>query len=258
MGAGIPAGYRRQQVGDCELVAADAVVAALGAVLSQHGTLYAWAAEQPQPRAMRGRAPVFVASVPMVGIDVVVRHVWHGGFLAPITGDLFRLPTRAPIELANALQLRAAGVPTTDILGYALYPAGAGFRRVDVVSRLIPEASDFGAVLAELAPGFSTAESIAAVRELLARLAAARAVHPDLNVKNILLSRQRRRVEALVIDVDVVRFEATLSAAEVMERNIDRLLRSMRKWRTHFGADISDHMMSELRASCMHEPAPPA
>ena len=46
----------------------------------------------------------------------------HGGLFAPLTGDLFLSPTRAPYELAASLNLLSVGVPTPAILAYATYP----------------------------------------------------------------------------------------------------------------------------------------
>lgn len=247
----LPAGYERATVGSRELVAQSAFAADLSGVLQAHDTLYEWAASVPQSRALRGRAPVYVATLPHTGVDVVVRHVWHGGMLAPVTGDRFRLPTRAPRELAASQRLLGAGIGTTEIVGYALYPAGPALRRVDVVSRYVPDAFDLGAVISELAPGLAITEALDAVRALLAQLADAGVVHPDLNVKNILLTRPSpARIRPLVIDVDVIRFETTVDPADVMKSNVARLTRSLRKWRTRFGASISDTTIREFADSC--------
>lgn len=247
----VPAGYRALRVGDREIVAHESVAADLAQLLEPPATLYEWAAGLPQPRAMRGRAPVYIATLPSSQVTVVVRHVWHGGLLAPLTGDRFRTPTRAPVELRTSLELRAAGIDTSEILAYVLYPAGTGLRRVDVVSQLIPDAHDLGAVISDFAPDMSVADALPAVRTLLERLAAAHAVHPDLNVKNILLSRTARgSLRAAVIDVDVVRFVPTLPAQEVMRTNTARLARSLRKWRTRFGASMSDAAADQFITSC--------
>ena len=51
----------------------------LVSLVSRCGSLYDWASAQPQARALRGRAPVYVATLPLSGVRVVVRHAWHGG-----------------------------------------------------------------------------------------------------------------------------------------------------------------------------------
>ncbi|MDQ8163891.1 MAG: hypothetical protein P3C10_15040, partial [Gemmatimonadota bacterium] len=106
-------------IGRADITALPSVLDDLEAILRHCDTLYDWAAGQPQPRAMRGRAPVYVATLPSSAIPVVVRHAWHGGLLAPLTADRFRRPTRAPEELAQSAALRAAGIPTTEVLGFA-------------------------------------------------------------------------------------------------------------------------------------------
>lgn len=221
------------------------IVDSLAAIIEQYGTLYEWAAERPQPRAMRGRAPVFVAALPDQEETVVVRHAWHGGVLAPITGDLFRMPTRAPTELARSWMLRRMEIPTTEVIGYARYNAVLGFRRVDVVTRLIPDSYDLGMIAAGLAPQIDCDTALLATKALLVKLAAHGVVHPDLNVKNILLRQDRRgEVEALIIDVDVVQWDPTRAPLDTMRSNAARLLRSMRKWRINFGCDVAEARMA--------------
>ncbi|MBP6772388.1 MAG: hypothetical protein KA154_05265 [Gemmatimonadaceae bacterium] len=229
-------------------VTADApLVAELAGLIEQHGTLYEWAAQGPQPRALRGRAPVFVAALPSGRDTLVVRHAWHGGLLAPVTGDRFRRPSRAPHEYAMSQQLRAAGVPTTTVLGFARYDAGLGTCRVDVVTRFVPDAYDLGMVAAGLVPGMQCAEALTATRRLLAQLAHVGVIHPDLNVKNILLTRQTDgALAAMIIDVDVIRLDARRDPSSTMQANVSRLIRSMRKWRTHFGCDVSEAMLTHF------------
>src|SRR5688572_10701168 len=123
-------------MGAYEVVATESAVDELTALVAKHGTLYAWARAQPQARALSGRAPVYVATLPdRLQTTLVVRHSWHGGLLAPITGDRFRRPTRAPVELLRSFMLRECGIPTPEVVGFALYSAGPGFARVDVATR---------------------------------------------------------------------------------------------------------------------------
>ncbi len=144
-------------------------------------------------------------------------------------------------------KLRAAGIPTTSVLGFARYDALWGLCRVDVVSAFVPDANDLGAVAAGLVPEMECAEALTATRTLLVRLAAAGVVHPDLNVKNILLTRgPDRALTAMVIDVDVIRWDPARSPAETMQANVARLARSMRKWRTHFGCDVTEQMLQQF------------
>ncbi len=235
-----------------DVTARPELIDALQALLRAHGTLYDWAAEVPQPRALRGRAPVFVATIPDRDDIVVVRHAWHGGLLAPLTGDLFRMPTRAPTELLHSWTLRALGIPTSEVLGYARYEALPGLRRVDVVTRFIPNAFDLGMVAAGLAPHIEPDAALAATRDLLVKLAAHGVLHPDLNVKNVLVrTRNRGGLEALVIDVDIVRWNPKRPPIETMRANTARLLRSMRKWRANFGCDVADACLAAFEREAL-------
>jgi tRNA A-37 threonylcarbamoyl transferase component Bud32 len=224
---------------------------ALTAIVREHGTLYAWASSQPQPRALRGRAPVYVAQLPAVRTAVVVRHSWHGGLLAPLTRDMFRRPTRAPLEFNQSRQLRALAIPTTEVLGYALYQAPFGLARVDVVSRYVEHTADLGMVLANLVPAIAGDAALEATLTLLGQLARHGVVHPDLNVKNILLHTPSDAPPlAMVIDVDVATIGG-VSPARAMARNLARLERSLHKWNRQFGSDVSDARIAAFAQSAL-------
>ena len=236
------------RIGNADVTADAAVRTDLLDIVRTHGSVYDWAAEQPQPRALRGRAPVYVATLPQAQVQVVVRHAWHGGLLAPLTGDRFRRPTRAPREMRQSAALRAAGIPTTDVLGFVRYDAGAGLARVDVISRFVDDTADLGMVLAGLTPDVECEPALRATIELLGRLARHGIVHPDLNVKNILLRRREPAApEAMVIDIDVIDWDPRRPASETMTRNIDRLLRSIRKWKRQFGCEFTEQRLSALQ-----------
>ncbi len=240
--------FRSGPVGAATLVALPDLFDALSARLTSFGTLYAWAESAPQPRALQGRGVVYVADLPECSTTAVVRHAWHGGLFAPITGDRYLMPTRAPREAAVSMMLREHGVPTPEMLGYALYPAGPGLRRVDVLSRFVPDAWDFGAVLLDAAPGVEREQGVRAVLTLLAKLAAARAVHPDLNVKNMLLVREAGGLHAWVLDVDVVTFRG-MPTAGVMALNVRRLVRSIRKWHVRHERAVDEQWLAGFAQS---------
>jgi RIO-like serine/threonine protein kinase len=187
-------------------------------MLEEHGTLYAAAAATPGRREYIGRAPAY--GVAWDSVRVVVRHSRHGGLLAPITGDLFLPPTRARYEWLVAARLTASGVRTPEVVAYAVYRAGLLVRRADVVTREVSGARDLAAYPA-------TPEAGAAVETLLARLAAAGAIHRDLNARNILLAEEAGALTAYVIDVDRVAFRHRGRAVDRLNRA--RLRRSVAK-----------------------------
>jgi hypothetical protein len=127
--------------------------------------------------------------------------------MGPFTRDLFLPPTRAPVELEASLRLSQSGVPTPELLAYAIYPAPFGFRRVDVVTREVADSFDLSAVLTR-ADEPLRARAWAAVADLLRRLAAAGARHPRLHREDGLLRLCGDALEALAPDVDRVTFES--------------------------------------------------
>lgn len=228
-GAGIPPGYTRL-AGAADAVGLATLAGPLAAALGE-GSFYAYAEHHPAARALQGRGTVYAVPLPDGETRVVVRRSRHGGLLAPLTGEHFLGRTRAPRELAVALRLARAGVPTPEVVAYATYPAPPIGRRADVVTREIPGALDLAATLAAFMAADDKRPVLRAVARLLAALTAAGARHPDLNVKNVLIARDANGdPEAFVLDVDRVWFDEP-GAPRVLERNLRRLARSAAKMR---------------------------
>jgi 3-deoxy-D-manno-octulosonic acid kinase len=235
-----------------DVTARTGCVASIADALAE-GTIYAWAAAHPERRELAGRAPVY--AVPLPGCDeatrVIVRRATHGGLFARLTGDLFLRP-RAPRELRVSLRLEDAGVPTPSIIAYALYRSsaipGAPLLRSDVLTREITGGHDLVAWLGTA--GSDTGDrrrAIDATRALLSSLAGAGALHPDLNMKNILIADNGSALIAWVLDVDRVSF-GTAGSRRIDAANRDRLLRSARKWRAKRGLAMSEDEMRRLAA----------
>ena len=131
--AGPPPGYERITMPGLVAVARPSCAAALRDVLRAE-SLYAHAARHPERRQHVGRAPAY--AIPLgPELRVVVRHSRHGGLLAPLTGDRFLAPTRAPHELRTALRLADAGVPTPEVMATVVYHAAPLLRTADVATR---------------------------------------------------------------------------------------------------------------------------
>ena len=249
-----PAGYVRRRARSAELVARADAADAVGRALIAAGTLYDYAAEHPERRTMQGRAPVYAVPLPG-GLRVVVRHSQHGGLLAPLTGDRFLGSSRAPSELATALRLARAGVPTPEVVAYARYDAGALFSRADVATREIAGAEDLGGVLADEARADDTDAWLPAVTRLLERMRRVGARHPDLNVKNVLLAPGAEGTTAYVLDVDRVSF-TTPDDGRAAAANAARLLRSARKRSAQGLAHLAAAALAALAALARHVSTP--
>jgi hypothetical protein len=242
----LPSGYERLLLGHAVAVArSDVAVSVRRSLVNADGTrstLHEYAARHPSARALQGRGTSYAVPLPQSTVRVVVRHNRHGGLFGRLTGDLFVSPTRAPYELEVSLALAKAGVPTPEIMAYALYPPGGVLQRSDVCSREIPGSRDLAEILTHDG-GTERAAALAATAELVAALARAGARHHDLNAKNVLLTYET----AYVLDVDRLTLGGRPEAA--LDGMLARLGRSFRKWRDRFGAKVSERDITELEAS---------
>jgi 3-deoxy-D-manno-octulosonic acid kinase len=221
---GVPPGYVALSDGGTEGALLATLEKPLRAAIAG-GSFYGYASHHPQARSFAGRGVAYAVPLPDGDVSVVVRRSRHGGLLAPLTGDRFLGATRAPTELETSLTLARRGVATPEVIAYATYPVSGIFRRADVVTREVPHAKDLLAVLAGEDQAAKDAWP-AAVSTLLQALLSAGARHPDLNVKNILLTKDANaKWEAIVIDVDRVWFDEPESL-DVYDANLRRLARS--------------------------------
>lgn len=242
----LPPGFERLLLGHAVAVArSDVALGVRGSLLSADGTrltLHQYAARQPSARLMHGRGATYAVTLPQGSFRVVVRHNHRGGLFAPLIRDRFLSPTRAPHELEVSLALAKLGVPTPDIVAYVLYPPGGVFQRSDVCSREIAGSRDLARVLTQEGEPERMA-ALLATAQLVASLARAGARHHDLNAKNVLINGE----VAYVLDVDRVILGGQPDA--VLVANLNRLSRSLRKWRDRFQARIAEREITELEAT---------
>ena len=233
-----PSGYRRFLIRGAEVVSRSDVLDAVRTALAS-GSLYDYASHHPKARALSGRAVAYAVPLPGNNFRVVVRHNRHGGLFGPVTGDVFLAPTRAPYELDVSLRLERLGVPTPQVLAYAIYQAGAILRRSDVLTREVPHSRDLSDILVR-SDERTRAAALTATAKLVGKLASVGARHHGLNVKNVLLATDASgELSAMILDVDRVTFHAP-GDVTILERNLERFVRSARKWRDRNGATISD------------------
>ena len=195
---------------------------------------------------MQGRGVAWATQLPS-GSAVVVRNSRHGGRLAWITRDFFLAPTRAPRELATAVRLAAEGVPTPEVVAYAVYGGAGPLHRSDVATAQV-DGVDFPSAWAAM-PGRAERDAMLdAVAALLRGLQASGAWHQDLNVRNVLVSRAGGAMTAWVLDVDRVVFHARGDPGVAL-RNARRLARSLAKWRALKQLDLGEDQLRRLLAA---------
>jgi hypothetical protein len=220
----------------CDVIARADLVERFGRILATR-TLTEWAAHHPARQRREGRAPTWV--VPITDdVTMVVRHAWHGGILAPITRDLWRAPGRAAHEAEVSDRLRAAGVPTPEVLAWTIETAFPGLVRIDVCTTFVPDARDLPTLFADATPQ-EAQHVVPSVAALVESLSASHAVHADLNIKNILVDTSGI---AHVLDVDRVTFMKG-SPSVARRANWDRLLRSAAKWQRLHGDRVPLHAL---------------
>ncbi|MFN2636962.1 MAG: lipopolysaccharide kinase InaA family protein [Gemmatimonadaceae bacterium] len=245
VGLTIPS-YERFRVGNARVVASAKCAASVRSVLERE-RLYDYAARQVDAVPLVGRAPVFAVNLPGNCGRVVVRHNMRGGWVAKISADIFLLPTRGLRELLSSLRLRASGVSTPEVVAYVSYPINWILRRSDVATREIPNGHDLSVALAKITDHDHRKMVLDAIVKLLRALTHAGAHHQDLNLKNVLLTAgQGEGLDAHVLDVDRVRFSVPGSPL-VAKANLDRLIRSLRKWRDNHELPYSTEDEEYLR-----------
>lgn len=233
----VPAGFERLLLGHAIAVARsdfaphirNALVGADGA----KSTLHDFASRQAGARPLAGRGIAYAIQLKPTKTRVVVRHNRHGGLFAKLTGDRFFAPTRAPYELDVSLALAKAGIPTPQIIAYAVYPPGGILQRCDVCSVEVPQSRDLAEVMRS-GSAAEKSEALGLAAQLVASLSRAGARHHDLNARNILLADGR----AFVLDVD--RVALGVDRDNALDGNLSRLTRSLRKWRDQFGASVTE------------------
>jgi tRNA A-37 threonylcarbamoyl transferase component Bud32 len=239
-------GFERLLLGHAVAVARSDLSAAVRRMLvSADGTrttLHEYAARHPSSRALQGRGAAYAVPLPTPQTArVVVRHNRHGGLFAPLTGDRFISPTRAPYELHVSLALTRLGIPTPQVVAFALYPPGGILQRSDVVSLEVPGGHDLAHVLVH-GHEETRAAALNAAAALVASLSDAGVRHHDLNAKNVLVASD----VAYVLDVDRVALGVDPGVA--LDANLARLSRSLRKWRERFRARVSEDEIAQLDA----------
>lgn len=180
---------------------------------------------------LHGRGPVHLVSGVEEGERWAVRHFFRGGFLAPLLGDRYLRSWALPRPLAEAVaseRCRKRGIPTPQVMAAASY--GSGFTyRADLATRYIPESTTLARLLVQ--EGTDSPPSLEALKlagSLARRLGATGILHPDLNVKNILLSPLPEPRAVHLLDLDRVRISEGYPVSGMSM--FRRLTRSLRKW----------------------------
>ena len=201
-------------------------------------TLYEWAGAQPGRMTFVGRGEAY--GVTLGTRPAVVRHARHGGFLAPLLGDRFAGRPRFYHEVALSRRLAGGGVRTPDVLAGVRYRAGPG-HRADVATEQVAGADLVEVFFGERPPeGPARLAALEALGRLVRRLHDLGYVHPDLQLRNLLLTGAASTgPHAWLLDVDTCRPMRGDRDAE-RARNLARFYRSWAKWNRLRGTRLTD------------------
>jgi tRNA A-37 threonylcarbamoyl transferase component Bud32 len=171
-----------------------------------------------QPSDLMGRARLNIMEP-----DMVVRPLMHGGLFRHVTGWRFLSAARSMRELDVSIHLASHGVPTPEILAVRMTKKG-WFYRIEVVSRLVPDAVDLLTYLES--PRDDSRELVGKAGALIRRIHDLGVYHADLHIKNLLLDND---ANLWALDMDKAhRFERL--PAFMKQLNVKRFISSVKKW----------------------------
>ncbi len=256
----IPAGFELAELPGARVAARPDVLEFATGAVSAAGSLHAFA-RAAGGAALRGRVPAFTVRAP--DGEWVVRHYVRGGAVAaPLLGDRYvRAGESRPVREADVSdRVRARGVATPEIRAFVVYPSGP-FYRADIATARIPDGRD----LADLTLGddrgdeTERAEAWRAAGRLLRAAFDAGVVHPDLNLRNIVViagggsggggvggtgsgsggSGGSGGVRAYLLDLDGARLVRRISPLRV-HAMLQRLHRSRLKLEARYGTTVGE------------------
>lgn len=165
------------------------------------------------------------------GETALVRPYRHGGLLRGLTGQwFFTWPPRPFRELVITEELRRRGLPTVEVYGACISRGIGPFYRGWFVTRELPGALDLWSALEQrLVERFGQDEVLRAVAASVRSMHREGVYHSDLNLKNILLREETAGMASYIIDFDKAKLFLGRLPAELIKKNLDRLLRSARK-----------------------------
>jgi 3-deoxy-D-manno-octulosonic acid kinase len=235
----LPPGFEQIVSGDVSVTARSEDAQFVNKAVQTHRSLHRYAAATESAKLLGGRAAAHVISVN--GSKWIVRHYMRGGMIASLLGDRYvRSGTPRPVaELIVSEAARQRGIPTPAVRAAVVYEGGM-FYRADIATSFIEGSAD----LAELTLGERAWPDDARVSAWRAAGAAIRMcfenglLHPDLNLRNVIVERGDSGVRAYVIDLDRAHLGDAVSAS-ARQSMMSRFERSMRKIERAAGRSVS-------------------
>jgi hypothetical protein len=200
-------------------------------LIQDGGSLLAAARGAAGSSPIRGRSVAYV--LPQAGgRSWLVRELRHGGMLRRLTRGLFcRLWGNRPLnELEVAGALERFGIRTPPVIAAVIYRRGLLYRG-EVAREFVAARGDLADLLCSDTAGEEEwREACAAAGDLVGRLHLAGVLHPDLNLRNVLIVPREGGYgsEAWILDLEKCRIGPGLRQA-VRKRMLRRMRHSARR-----------------------------
>jgi len=206
---------------------------------------------QAEPSRFEGREKLRSLQLPG-GQTALIRTYRHGGLFRHISGRVFfTWPPRPFRELAITEELRRRGIATVEVYGACVEPIWGPLYRGWLVTRELKEARDLWSVFhSGLISELGAERVLQTVAKSLRSLHRGGVYHRDLNLKNILICMEPHGIQGYIIDFDKAKLFLSSLPRGLAKRNLDRLLRSVRKFdpeQKYFSADHWEQFLSFYR-----------
>jgi Lipopolysaccharide kinase (Kdo/WaaP) family len=169
------------------------------------------------------------------GASALVRSYRRGGMVRYLTRDLFcTWPPRPFVELAATEHARHRSISTLEVVAACVERSWGPFYRGWFVTRELTGSKDLWTTLRE--GNYTAAEKTAllkAVAERIRWMHLQGVYHPDLNLKNLLVRKERSDIQVYIIDFDKARLFPGAVSGRNAGKNLERLYRSARKLDPH-------------------------
>jgi hypothetical protein len=201
-----------------------------------------------------GRGPL--RAIRLTGGDTaLVRPYRHGGLFRHLSQDcFFSWPPRPFRELSITEELRRRGIRTVEVYAACVSRVCGPVYRGWLVTRELRDAQDLWAALrSDFVQRAGLTAILRALAITLRALHREGVYHSDLNMKNLLVRLEPEGVAGYVIDFDKARLFLGALPPALVNKNLSRLLRSVRKLdpeRKYFSVSAWDDFMS-----IYHEPS---
>ena len=187
-------------------------------------------ASQEEPSRFEGREKIRSIKLPD-GETALIRSYRHGGLLRYVTGSVFfTWPPRPLRELGVTEELRQRGIRTVEVYGACVEPLVGPLYRGWLITRELKGSQDlWSAFQSGFVRELGVEGVLQAVAQSLRSLHRKGVYHHDLNLKNILVRLEPEGVKGYIIDFDKAKLCFGNLPSGLAKRNMDRLLRSVRK-----------------------------